>query len=581
MSNLSSIYHSLVIGNQYIRLESTLRHYSMLIPIRFAGLLLAVLTDFSCVMPLALAQADIAESSPPLAITPDARIPESDMPVGSPELLPTQPMDQLTSVDQLADVQSSDWAFRALESLVEQYGCTVGFPSGVYQGSRALTRFEFATGLNACLNQLEQQLAAAIAPLATEAELRAIQRLQAEFAPELAQLTRQVGLLEDRVQALSGFSTTTQLRGESIFALQDLWGSDTGATNNLVFQSRNALVFDTSFTGEDRLRAAVQAGNFQQFELPDDSSEARVGFDTDTEQDFKLDELSYELPIGERINLVAIGQGGNFGSLIESINPLSSSGQGALSRFARRNPVLRGAGFEDGFGFGASFDLFEDVLLNVGYISAESNSPAPGSGLLNGGYGVAGQVVITPGDFALSLVYAHSYVSDDGNDTGTGSRLANVAVEYPASENASEEDSENTRPVVINAYGLELNYRVADWLEVGGWAGLSAVRVIEQGDAEVWNYALRLAFPDLGGEGNLGGLIVGMQPRLTGTTTGLGRELGQRQDADLGLHVEGFYRIWLADYLSLTPGLIWLTAPNHDQDNPDVVVGVIRTTFSF
>lgn len=572
MSNFSSTYHSSVIGAQYTRFESTLRHDSMFIPIRLAGLFL-ILADFSIVMPLALAQADMAESSPP-AITPDAITPES--------FLPVQPMDQLTSVDQLADVQPSDWAFRALESLVEQYGCVAGFPSGVYQGSRALTRFEFAAGLNACLNQLEQQLAAAIAPLATEAELATVQRLQTEFASELAQLTGQVEQLEDRMQVLDGgFSTTTQLRGESIFALQDLWGDDTGAANNLVFQSRSALAFDTSFTGEDRLRTTIQAGNFQQFELPDDSSEARVGFDTDTEQDYKIDEVSYEFPVGERINVVAIGQGGNFGSLVESINPISSSGQGALSRFARRNPVLRGAGFEDGFGFGASFDLFKDVLLNVGYISAESNSPALGSGLLNGGYGVAGQVVITPGDFALSLVYAHSYVSDDGNDTGTGSRLSNVAVEYPASENASGDDSENIRPVVINSYGLELNYRVADGLEVGGWAGLSAVRVIELGDAEVWNYALRLSLPDLGGEGNLAGLIVGMQPRLTGTTAGLGRELGQRQDTDLGLHVEGFYRIRLADNVSLTPGLIWLTAPNHDQDNPDVIVGVIRTTFSF
>ncbi len=61
-------------------------------------------------------------------------------------------MSQVTSVSQLSDVQPTDWAFQALQSLVERYGCIAGYPDGTFRGNRALTRYEFAAGLNACLN---------------------------------------------------------------------------------------------------------------------------------------------------------------------------------------------------------------------------------------------------------------------------------------------------------------------------------------------------------------------------------------------------------------------------------------------
>ena len=46
---------------------------------------------------------------------------------------------QVTSVSQLSDVQPNDWAFQALQSLVERYGCIAGYPNGTYRGNRALS----------------------------------------------------------------------------------------------------------------------------------------------------------------------------------------------------------------------------------------------------------------------------------------------------------------------------------------------------------------------------------------------------------------------------------------------------------
>lgn len=72
-------------------------------------------------------------------------------------------MSQLTSVTQLSDVQPTDWACQALQSLVERYGCIAGYPNGTYKGQRTMTRFEFAAGMNACPDRIGELIAASTA----------------------------------------------------------------------------------------------------------------------------------------------------------------------------------------------------------------------------------------------------------------------------------------------------------------------------------------------------------------------------------------------------------------------------------
>lgn len=55
-------------------------------------------------------------------------------------------MSQVTSVSQFSDVQPTDWALLALQSLVERYGCIAGYPNSIYRGNRAITRYKFAAG---------------------------------------------------------------------------------------------------------------------------------------------------------------------------------------------------------------------------------------------------------------------------------------------------------------------------------------------------------------------------------------------------------------------------------------------------
>ncbi|MHC5833468.1 MAG: iron uptake porin, partial [Nostoc sp.] len=87
---------------------------------------------------------------------------------------------QVNSVSQLSDIKPSDWAFQALRSLVERYGCIAGYPDGTYRGNRALSRYEFAAGLNACLNRVNELIAAGTSDLVKKEDLAVLQNLQTE-----------------------------------------------------------------------------------------------------------------------------------------------------------------------------------------------------------------------------------------------------------------------------------------------------------------------------------------------------------------------------------------------------------------
>ncbi|WP_241994106.1 iron uptake porin, partial [Chroococcidiopsis cubana] len=174
----------------------------------------------------------------------------------------TDALAQVTSVSQLSDVQPTDWAFQALQSLVERYGCIAGYPDGTYRGNRALTRYEFAAGLNACLDRVNELIATATADNVTKEDLATLQRLQEEFSAELATLRGRVDALEARTSELEAnqFSTTTTLTGEVIAVVADVFGDERAVRSgeaegsrgdldiNTILADRARLSFNTSFT---------------------------------------------------------------------------------------------------------------------------------------------------------------------------------------------------------------------------------------------------------------------------------------------------------------------------------------------
>ena len=187
----------------------------------------------------------------------------------APEPLNTlaeKPFAQVNSVSQLSDVKSTDWAFQALQSLVERYGCIVGYPDGTYRGNRAMTRYEFAAGLNSCLDRVSELIAAGTTNLITAEDLAIVQKLQAEFATELSVLRGRVDALDARTAQLEAnqFSTTTKLNAEIIVVVTDTSGNRVGDSDdrtNTIVANRGRLNLETSFTGRDMLRTRLEFGN--------------------------------------------------------------------------------------------------------------------------------------------------------------------------------------------------------------------------------------------------------------------------------------------------------------------------------
>ena len=157
--------------------------------------------------------------------------------------------DQVTSVTQFSDVYPTDWAYQALAGLVETYGCVAGYPNGTFRGNRAMTRYEAAALLNACLDRVTE----------VTDELR---RLLKEFETELAILKGRVDGLEARVGELEAteFSTTTKLKGYTAWVAGAVDGEDGSEALTLNYDLRLKLA--TSFTGKDDVFGGIMKTTF-------------------------------------------------------------------------------------------------------------------------------------------------------------------------------------------------------------------------------------------------------------------------------------------------------------------------------
>jgi hypothetical protein len=541
---------------------------------------------------------------------------------------PDGSIEQVTSVSQLSDVKPTDWAFQALQSLVERYGCIVGYPDKKYRGNQATTRYEFAAGLNACMDRINELIAAGTADLVKKEDLLVVQKLQEEFAAELATLRGQVDALEVRTATLERqqFSTTTKLNAEVIFAVSDAFGTDKainsdqqrtrnvtgvrpaingGATipQNAIFSDRVRLNLDTSFTGKDRLRTRLQARNTQNFSgsTATNTNMARLGFDGDNGNAVELSRLEYRFAIGA-LTQVFIGTGNNDGleynDSINTLSPTESSANGSISRFGRFNPIYRlgtGTGIIINQKFGHEYTLGNKFTLSLGYLvpTTTASSPASKNGLFDGSYAALAQLVFQPNpQFGLGFTYVRGYYNNGiGTSGSTGSGFANNPFNSPS---PGVLGSATNVPTSADAFGLEVSYRLSPKVVLSGWGGytraeaertLGTGTVVRKGDsADIWNWAVTLAFPDLFKEGNLGGIIFGMPPKVTGSDYGLAvptATSARREDTGTSYHLEAFYRFRVNDNIAVTPGFFVLFNPEHNDANDTIFVGTLRTTFTF
>ncbi|MEH2375509.1 iron uptake porin [Nostoc sp.] len=502
---------------------------------------------------------------------------------------------QVTSVSQLSDIKPTDWAFQALQSLVERYGVITGYTDGTFKGNRPLTRYEFAAGLNAALNRLNELIATSTTDLVKREDLDAIKKLQEQFSPELAQLRGRLDTLEVRSAKLEStqFSTTTQLIGRAQIVVGSVLAGNnvltkTPAAHNPTLQGLTSLRLNTSFNGKDSLGITLSGGSIESL------GQTRAGllgtYEGRTADNASITFARNQIILGgvryrflpypnTQVNIYALSDGASEIGLSGPINPYfessSATGANGISRFSRRSLVYNYG--DSGAGIAILQGLGKQVQLGLAYSAPNGNNPTANNGFFKGRYLALAQLIYYSSNrnFRLAATYVNTYspantIGFSGTNFGpaVGSNLVNSTVAGAGT--------------LGNLYGLQAFYQVNPKLAINGWVSYAAHRYLGRGDGEAMDWAVGLAFPDLFKEGALGGVLVGMEPKMISLSKSvdLGAGAGQA-DKDTSLHIEAFYQYKIGDNIEITPGLIWITAPDSDSSNPDSLFAWVRTLFRF
>ncbi|MBF2067520.1 MAG: carbohydrate porin [Calothrix sp. C42_A2020_038] len=502
-------------------------------------------------------------------------------------------MSQVTSVSQLKDVQPTDWAFQALQSLVERYGCIAGYPNATYRGNRALTRYEFAAGLNACLNRVNELIATATEDAFKQEDLGRLQKLQEEFAAELATLRGRVDNLEARTAKIeaSQFSTTTKLSGISIISIQGRTNNradiaprdgikdtqDIGTNTTVI--NFNQLYLTTQFDPKSYLVTGLLAASGET--APRLSNDVILGYEFSTNNNFVLSDLHYHRLLSSKFAIMVGTSNVNMTSAFRGPNRAESGATGPLSYFAQRNPILNtGFAYQGGLAF--DWQFAKRASLQGIYTSARAGNPTKRNGLFDGNTTTGVQLLVTPVDsLDLSVYYLNNYSSTGCLETFVGDDCLT----------AVNPTTQKREPLKTNAVGATVNWQISPKFTLGAWGGYTNSNIPgRSGNVETANWMVYLNFPDLFRKGNLGGIYVGQPPKITSSNLPIGNNVPDIINGGSGrsggqpgttTHIEAFYRFQVTDNISITPGVIHIIEPGHTPNSDSITMGVLRSTFAF
>ena len=487
--------------------------------------------------------------------------------------------EQVTSISQFNDVKPTDWPYQALQKLVENYGCVAGYPNGTFAGGKAMTRYEAAALLNACLDRITE---------VTDA----LKKLMKEFEKELAVLKGRVDGLEARVGVLEAnqFSTTTKLKGIATFVMggNSFGGNNAAAVTeaqNLMgatsFNYDLRLILDTSFTGKDLLRTTLRAGNFRNSAFRNGQPNAlEVGFEQNCGigvacgDVVAINRLFYQFPVGSGFtatvgakvrqdDMLAMWPSVYPGdSVLDAFTYAGSSGTYTLNLGA-------GAGlkYTDPSGFNAS----------INYVSANGqNGGNGGNGALNNG-GI--MTAASQSTFTTQVGYAASnwgaaFAYTYGQNSGfTGSPLLATASGAASNYNS----------VALSAYWQPS--QGGTWVPSisTGWGYTGFTQRTGNANIAAQSWYVGLQWADAFVKGNAAGFAFGQPTFVTAVST------ANAFPNDASYAFEWWYKFQVTDHISVTPAIFYLTNPlgqngtsNAVATSPLTNLGVlVKTTFKF
>jgi len=454
---------------------------------------------------------------------------------------------QATSVTQFTDVQPSDWAYQALSNLVERYGCVAGYANGTFGGAKAMTRYEAAALLNACLDRVTE----------VTDELK---RLSKEFADELYVIRGRVAKLETQVGQLQAtqFSTTTKLKGEATFVLGGVDNARlANGTNvgNTAFNYDVRLNFDTSFSGKDLLRTRLRTGNFSSQPFGSSSSLFKLDKAETYANVLNLDRLYYSFPaLAKGVTLTA-------GALVRNTEMAwipTAYKSDILDFFAVAGaPGVYNKATGAGFGIQYAQPGKKGIVASLNYVAQNGSDSTKGEFNASGALNTLAQIGYRAPQYGIAFGYRNgtegTRVRTFNGVAGNGGTLAAKQTSNGYSLNAYWQPKKSgIIPSVSAAYG---------WNYVDGPATPNAAT-----DSQTWFAGLQWA--DVFAKGNAAGFAIGAPGNAASLT----------KDA---LMWETFYRYRVSDNISITPSVFYVSNNQGLKNASSNYGGVIQTTFRF
>ncbi len=452
--------------------------------------------------------------------------------------------EQVTSVTQFSDVQPTDWAYQALSQLVERYGCVAGYPNGTFRGGRALTRYEAAALLNACLDRVTE----------VTDELK---RLTNEFAAELSVLKGRVDGLEAQVTTLEAqqFSTTTKLRGEANFVIGNVDGYQTkdGDVTRAAFNYDLRLNLDTSFTGKDLLRTRLRSANFSSDPFGSSSSLFKLdkadGTVSEVGNNVVIDRLYYSFPVFNNTTTITAG------ALVRNteIAWVPSAYDSKILDFFQVGGAPGVYNKATGSGFGIQYGK-KGLVAGINYVAQNGADSSTGEFDRSGALNTLAQVGYRGTNWGAAFGYRY----------GTeGTRVRT----YNGLDGASGAlvPGQTSNGYAINAYWEPTQSGWAPSISAGyGWNTVSGTKSAAT-NSQSWFAGL--TWDDVFVDGNSAGVAIGQAP------TG--------ENLEKSTLLEIFYKYQVSDNISITPAIIYGSDNQRLAGNSSNWGGVIQTTFKF
>ncbi len=482
----------------------------------------------------------------------------------------------VTSASQLKDVEPTDWAFQALQSLVERYGVIAGYPDASFSGKNAITRYEFAAGLNAALNGINQLISAGKENLVLSEDLIILQRLQSEFAEELATLQARINVSETRNAELSSnqFSTTTKLTGQVVMAVNagEFAGEKIIAPRGAVisqndpnptFLYRSSLDLNTSFKGTDLLKIRLVTGsdgandNATGFLEPNFGSVLDYSIQGRNNQ-ISLARLYYSFAPSPNLK-VSIGPALVAPDFVDKNRYANVSFKDfSTQAFANNFILLPRAG-----GAGAVIDWHpkgSSVKLRAVYIAGDATNILPDNQRLIGGGG-SEDIRLFPnaGGGADGGLFGDPYQGFAELEYSP-TKAFNVRLQYSGGKVFGSS---------FQGVGVNFDYSLNSQIGIFGRYGYASYTNTSLGNIYPNYWMAGFSLQDLFIKGGIFGVAVG-QPFIESA-------VGNSTQTNY----EFLYNFPVSENIRVTPLLQVVTNPSNQDDNGRIISGTLRTVFSF